>query len=198
MDGMARLSGARIGPNAITRVAEAMRAARGEDATRVLFDAAGLAHHLDHPPEHMVAEGDVVALHAALRASVQDWRSIARDAGRRTGEYLLANRIPRPVQFMLRLLPARLAARILSGAIARHAWTFAGSGSFAAHPGRPTALVIEGCPLARGAAAAEPVCDCYAATFERVFGALVHRRATATEIACAATGAPACRFSIGW
>ena len=198
MDGMARLAGARIGPNAITRVAEALRAAQGADATRALFDAAGLSRHLEHPPGHMVAEEDVVALHAALRATVPGWRIVARDAGRRTGDYLLAHRIPRAVQAVLRLMPSRLAARMLSNAIARHAWTFAGSGRFSAHPGRPALLVIEGCPLARGAAAAHPVCDCYAATFERVFRALVHRRATATEIACEGTGAPACRFSIAW
>lgn len=198
MDGMARLASARIGPNAITRLAEALRAAQGEDSTRALFQVAGLTHHLDHPPEQMVAEADVVALHAVLRASVPGWRAIARDAGLRTAAYLLGNRIPKPVQGLLRLLPSRIAARILSGAIARHAWTFAGSGHFSVHSGRPLVLEIEGCPLARGATSTDPVCDCYAATFEGVFRALVNRGAKVTEITCSAIGAPSCRFSISW
>ncbi len=231
MDGMAGLAGARIGPNAITRVAEALRSQRGEAATQQLFAVAGLSHHLDRPPERMVAEADVIALHAALR-QLPGWRLIARDAGQRTAGYLLAHRIPRPVRLLLRLLPARLAAQLLAGAIARHAWTFAGSGRFAVHAGTPLesvrrswkrltdsrllferlihaagdstggdqtlVLEIEGCPLARGAEAAAPVCDCYAATFEGVFRALAHRRARVAEIACSATGAPSCRFAVGW
>jgi divinyl protochlorophyllide a 8-vinyl-reductase len=49
---------------------------------------------------------------------------VARDAGLRTADYLLANRIPKPVQVLLKHLPAPLAARVLLSAIRRHAWTF--------------------------------------------------------------------------
>ena len=109
MDCMAGLAGARIGPNAITRVAEALRSQRGEAATQQLFAEAGLSHHLDRPPERMVAEADVIALHAALR-QLPGWRLVARDAGQRTAGYLLAHRIPPPVRLLLRLLPARLSS----------------------------------------------------------------------------------------
>jgi divinyl protochlorophyllide a 8-vinyl-reductase len=43
-----------------------------------------------------------------------------------------------------------------------------------------------------------PVCDYFAATFERLFRALVHADARVREVECAATGAPACVFEVGW
>jgi divinyl protochlorophyllide a 8-vinyl-reductase len=86
---------------------------------------------------------------------------------------------------------------LLARAIARHAWTFAGSGCFTVQAGPPLVLETAGCPLARGATADAPVCECYAATFEGVFRALV-RRARVEDIACVATSAPACRFVVGW
>ena len=191
---------ARIGPNAVTRVAEALRAEFGPDGARGVFAAAGLARYLDAPPERMVDEAEVALLHRRLRESLgtAGARRIGREAGLRTGDYLLAHRIPRPVQWLLRALPAPLAARVLLSAIGRHAWTFAGSGRFRVLHGTPLLLFIEGNPLCRGVSADEPLCDFYAATFERLFRVLVHREATVREIACEATGAPACVFEVSW
>jgi divinyl protochlorophyllide a 8-vinyl-reductase len=191
---------ARIGPNAITRVADALRREAGDAQAREVFAAARLAHYLRAPPGSMVDEDDVIRLHRALREALglPSARRIARAAGAATGDYLLANRIPRPVQGALRVLPAGPAARVLLTAIRRHAWTFAGSGVFAARAGRPLQLSIAGNPLCRGAAATEPLCDYYAATFERLFSALVHPRATVSETACEACGVEACRFEIRW
>ncbi|WP_431267705.1 bacteriochlorophyll 4-vinyl reductase [Dankookia sp. P2] len=188
--------GGRIGPNAITRMAEALP----RDAVDALFAEAGLAGYRRAPPTGMVAEREVAALHRVLRARLDrtHYAAAAREAGRRTADYLLANRIPRPVQGLLRVLPAPLAARLLCAAIRRHAWTFAGSGAFAARPGRPTLLSIEGCSLCRGAALDQPACVYFAATFERLFAALVHRRARVTEVACAAMGDPACVFEVAY
>jgi divinyl protochlorophyllide a 8-vinyl-reductase len=191
----------RIGPNAVTRLAEAMRDSHGEDAVLALFRDAGVPHHLDSPPEHMVAEQDVTALHAALRARLPatEAASVAADAGRRTAAYLLAHRIPRPVQWVLHVTPPRMAAKILLGAIGRHSWTFAGSGRFTAEAGNPSTVTIEGCPLCRGATGApSPVCDFYRATLETLFRTLVARRTTATETACEAMGDPACVFTLRW
>ncbi len=42
--------------------------------------------------------------------------------------------------------------------------------------------------------ATAPLCDYYAATFERLFRALVHPRAVVVETACEACGADACRW----
>lgn len=191
---------ARIGPNAVIRVAEALRSEFGPDGAQGVFAAAGLARYLDAPPEQMVDEAEVALLHRRLRESLgnEAARRIGRAAGLRTGDYLLAYRIPRPVQWLLRSLPAPLAARVLLAAIARHAWTFAGSGRFRALHGRPLLLFIERNPLCRGVRADQPLCDFYAATFERLFRELVHRATRVREIACESTGAPACVFEVRW
>jgi divinyl protochlorophyllide a 8-vinyl-reductase len=190
----------RIGPNAIIRVAEALRRDGGDAQAARVFSLAALEPYLRDPPERMVDEAEVTRLHATLRAALGDdrARAISRDAGHATGDYLLAHRIPRPVQAVLKVMPAALAARILLQAITRHAWTFAGTGVFSATPGRPVRFQIRGNPICRGAVASEPVCDYYAATFERLFRVLVHPRATAVETACEAAGADACRFEIRW
>ena len=117
--------------------------------------------------------------------------------GELTGDYLLAHRIPGAVRGLLRRLPARLAAPLLVGAIRRHAWTFAGSGTFAA-TSDPLTLSISGCPICRGSTSPYCVCDCYAATFERLFAALVSPGCRVREIACEATGAPSCVFEVAW
>jgi divinyl protochlorophyllide a 8-vinyl-reductase len=191
---------ARIGPNAITRVAESLEARLGFEAAQSLFRSAGLAHHLTHPPGDMVDEHEVARLQAQLRVTLgaDAARTIARDAGRRTGDYLLEYRIPRLAQRVLEVLPASIAARILASAIARHAWTFAGSGTFTFAPGRPFVLTIASCPMCREISTDAPACDFYAATFERIFCALVNPRTRVTETACQAAGAPACTFQAAW
>ncbi|WP_088278674.1 bacteriochlorophyll 4-vinyl reductase [Ideonella sp. A 288] len=190
----------RIGPNAITRVAEALRPRVGAAVTVKVFGRAGLLAYLAEPPAQMVDEAEVTRLHHELRATLGHdlARTIAREAGMRTGDYLLAHRIPKPVQTLLLWLPAPLAARVLLSAIRRHAWTFAGSGFFTARAGRPVVLTLKDNPLCRGAVLTEPACDYYAATFERLFCVLVHPRARALEVACEAMGAEACVFEIRW
>jgi divinyl protochlorophyllide a 8-vinyl-reductase len=49
-----------------------------------------------------------------------------------------------------------------------------------------------------GLQADAPACGYYAATFEGLFAALVHRRARVVEVACEAQGAPACVFEVRW
>jgi divinyl protochlorophyllide a 8-vinyl-reductase len=87
---------------------------------------------------------------------------------------------------------------VLLAAIARHAWTFAGSGEFNAHVGRCVELTLHHNPLCRGWHSEGPACDFYAATFERLFRALVHPRAQVVEVSCEACGADACRFEVRW
>lgn len=190
----------RIGPNAIIRVAEALRARLGEEATAQVFHAAALGGYLHAAPDAMVVEEEVARLQAQLRLSLGSAMAaeISRDAGHRTGDYLLANRIPKFAQFILKLLPPGMAAGILARAIGKHAWTFAGTGTFSFSTGRPFGLVIAGCPLCREMKADGPACDYYAATFERIFRVLVSRRAKVTETACIASGGDACRFRVDW
>lgn len=187
----------RIGPNAILRVAQALQR-RGRAAE--VFRAAGLVHHLEAPPDAMVDEDDARRLHAALHLALgaHEAEAVLREAGEATAAYLLAHRIPKPVQWLLWALPAPLAARVLLTAITRHAWTFAGSGEFEARPGRPVVLTLRHNPLCRGLHREAPACAYYAATFERLFRVLVHRTSTVTETRCEARGDRACRFEIRW
>ena len=198
----------RIGPNAITRMAEALQQRLGDAPTRVVFEQAGLLHHLLQPPQHMVQETEVRTLHGAVRHLMGTHLAaeLARDAGQRTAAYLLAHRIPRLFQALVKHLPARWAARLLVAAIGRHAWTFAGSGTFttrffsgAAGLANPALeLRIQHNPLCLGLHSSEPSCDFYAATFERLFAELVHPHARVTETHCEACGDDACRFAIHW
>ncbi len=198
MDGAAR-----IGPNAIIRVAEALNARTGD--AEAVFNDAGLAHYLADPPEQMVDEHDVIALQQALRhrLGLAEARSVSFDAGLRTGDYLLAHRIPRPAQRVLRLLPPGPASRLLLKAVAQHAWTFSGSGVFSFRPQsvlqrRPVQVSIADCPICRGSHAEEPVCDFYTGAFERLFRTLVSRHTEVTEVQCQAQGAAACVFEMRW
>lgn len=190
--------GERIGPNAITRVAEALEAERG--SAEDVFAAAGLTHYLAEPPAAMVDERHVTALQQALRSILDHGtaRRIGHDAGLRTGDYLLANRIPKPAQRILKLLPPRSASRVLLKAVGKHAWTFSGSGHFSYRIGNPVQVRIQDCPLCRDSHADAPVCDFYRGAFERLFTTLVQRRARVLETQCQAMGADACIFEIRW
>lgn len=195
---------ARIGPNAIIRVAEVLPARAGAAVTAAVFESAGLARYLSEPPADMVDEAEVLRLHEALRRELGSARAheALHAAGAATGDYLLAHRIPRPLQAVLRRVPARLAARVLLSAISRHAWTFVGSGLFDARPSllgptsRAWVVEIRDNPLCRGVVAEAPVCAFYAGTFERLFRELVHRDCRVREIACEACGDEACRLLI--
>lgn len=190
----------RIGPNAIIRTAEALAAHVDAGTRDRIFADAGLAAYLTSPPDAMVAEAEVVALHRAVRATLAPavGDAVMRDAGARTARYLLAHRIPRPAQGVLRVLPARLAARALLALIARHAWTFAGTAEVRVEPGRPATVTFRGSPFARLPDAVAPACGFYAATFEVLFRELVHPASRAVETRCAATGAEFCEFRLSW
>jgi len=190
---------AQIGPNAIIQMVETLRAHWGTEQTRTLLESVGQGAYLDKPPSHMVPQTEVAALHQRLYGMVdgQEFKRLSAEAGRRTGDYLLANRIPAPVQWVLKRLPDALAARLLTRAISKHAWTFAGSGvfSFAWQP--KLTYSIQGNPITAGLQAQVPICDYYAGTFERIFRLLVNDDWRAVEQACEASGAPACLFEIG-
>jgi divinyl protochlorophyllide a 8-vinyl-reductase len=191
---------ARIGPNAILQVFAALRATYPEERTAAIAARAGLSKLLDAPPQRMIAESDVIALHGAVRRELGlvPAREVLAAAGRGTGDYLLAHRIPVLAQRILRVLPARLSSRALLAAIARHTWTFAGSGEVVFQPGHPVAVTIARCPACRGERAGIMLCDYYAKTFERLYGQLVHPRSVVRETACIARGDDSCRFEIRW
>ena len=191
---------ARIGPNAITQVRAALERHLGDERTREIFVQACLLNHFECPPQHMVDEYEVISLHRTLHTALGDplALTIAQEAGQATARYLLAHRIPRPIRWLLRCLPASKAAHVLLLAIRRHAWTFAGSGRFSVEPGPPIVLVLRDNPFCRGLTAGTPSCAYYAATFEQLFRLLVHPAAYVTESHCEAAGDDACKFVIDW
>lgn len=191
---------ARIGPNAIIRLLEVLQLGPGPAVAERLFRAAGLERYLRQPPAAMVPEEEVTLLHHVLAEELGHVVAgrIAREAGRRTGDYLLAHRIPKPAQAVLKLLPEGLASRLLLKAVGKHSWTFAGSGTFTVHSASPAVVSISGCPLCKGMEATEAICDFYTGTFERLFQVLVHPGTVVVETECAAMGADRCTFEMRW
>lgn len=185
---------ARIGPNAILQHLSVLDDAIGERLRNALFHRAGVE---EPPPDAgMWPEDEVARLHHAVRLFLPDRApDIQRAAGLATGNYILAHRIPELAQRLIRVLPAPLGARLLSLAITKHAWTFAGSGQFRVLGYGPLRVEIRDNPLAQQPAEA-PICHWHAAVFERLFGALVWRDVQVSEEACRATGDPSCIFRI--
>lgn len=181
--------GAVIGPNAVIQLGEALRPHRG--LAEAVFAAAGHGDWLRDAPEQMVPEGEVAALHAALYALSPRAIELAQEAGTRTGDYILANRIPAAARLLLRALPAALAEPLLVAAIARHAWTFAGSGRFVQLPGRPARFGIDRNPLARD----HGHCRWHEAVFTRLWQKLIDPAATVVETTCG-HGDGQCRFAV--
>ena len=172
----------RIGPNAITRLGEALAADPAAGDAAPVFRRAGLAAALESPPADMVPQGDVIALYSALDSALgsETAARIAADAGRRTGAYLLAHRIPKPVQAVLRPLPSALAGPVLLRAIQRNAWTFAGSGEVAiAGRGAQFRVTFTNAPTC----AVSAIRAFYAGTFERLFRELVRGDLVARPVA---------------
>ena len=192
MDGGEVGSGARIGPNAILQLIPVLDGAIGPVRRAALFVQAGVA--VPPPDAGMLPQQDVIRLHRALALHLPDQSAqLSRAAGLATADYILANRIPAPARALIRALPAPLGARLLATAIAKHAWSFAGSGRFHILSQRPLTVSITANPLAVGSGSA-PSCHWHAAVFRRLFQVLVWPAVTVTETTCCACGDAACRF----
>lgn len=184
---------ARVGPNAVTQLAAVLEDRRGPTLADAVFEAGGLLELRAHPPREMIDQSIAIAAHRALWRvlSRDDAEAVAFEAGVRTANYLLANRIPTPAQWVLKALPRRQAADVLLQAIARNAWTFSGSGRFhGERRGGTVRLAIEANPLATGP------CAWHRGVFTRLFTELVSKHSVVTETACVADGADACRFEV--
>ena len=186
---------ARIGPNAIHQHLPVLDALIGPALRAALLVRAGI----DEPAPDcgMLPEDEVIHLHRAVWLFLPAHApTVQRAAGLAVGEYILANRIPAPARWLIRHLPAPLGARLLAGAIARHAWTFAGSGRFRIVDQNPLTFEIGENPLALGPESGAPSCHWHAAVFERLFARLVWPDVAVVETQCCAHGAHACRFEL--
>lgn len=193
----AALFAGHVGPNAVSQLGAALLARWGAEAAYRVFARAGELGWLERPPAAMVPQERVARLHAALREELPRAQALeaARDAGERTAHYLLANRIPRPAQLLMRWLPGFLAARVLLAMIRRNAWTFAGSGRIVTQvPDRRTGrgwIEIHDNPLA-----ANP-CSWHEGVFTTLFATLAAPTARVRETECGGgqTGS-CCHFDI--
>ncbi len=124
-----RRSGALIGPNAILQAVAVMEELLGKADTRAILVDAQI--HALPSGEAMIPEVQALRLHRWLALhEPMGALDVARQAGARTADYIIAHRIPRAAAWLLRRLPAMLAAPLLMAAIRRHAWTFIGAGTF--------------------------------------------------------------------
>ena len=119
-----------IGPNAVLQTVAVMEERLGHAGTgAILLDA---QIHALPSGEDMIPEIHALRLHRWLSLhEPMGCYVIAEEAGARTADYIIAHRIPAAVVWLLRHMPAILAAPLLMAAIRKHAWTFAGAGVFA-------------------------------------------------------------------
>lgn len=128
--------------------------------------------------KHMIPEIEALRLHRWL--ALHDPMGalvIAEEAGARTADYIIANRIPRPAVWLLKRLPALLAAPLLMGAIRKHAWTFVGAGVFT--PAGAWGFAIDRTRADDSIPPPDSLFLWYAAVFTRLYRVLV-----ATDCTC--------------
>lgn len=190
---MAAAGTARIGPNAILQMVPVLDQLGGLKLRTEILARAGV---FELPTgDEMIPEGAAARVHQEVRRSLPDMApALSWAAGRGTADYILEHRIPKPAQWVLRHLPAPLAAWMLARAIRDHAWTFAGSGEFRLVS--KTCFEIAGNPVVRGESADHPLCDWHAAVFARLFQVLVHPDYVCVETECTAMNGSVCRFEL--
>ena len=165
-----------IGPNAIIQSVRVLQQRYGHSVTTAMLHQSShlaLRHLPEALPETMVPETLFHALVAELEQQLGPalTADMLEQAGKQTADYLLAHRIPRPFQAVVRPLPKRAGLWLFLVAIKQHAWTFAGSGSFSTTGilSAPTpTLHLSLPPIARA-----PVAAFYAGTFRRLFQVLI-------------------------
>jgi len=184
-----------IGPNALTQLFEPIRHSCGDEVLSRLLRDAGIAALPDMLG--LIDETPVIRFHTHLHHQFPEKAElIERQAGIGTAKYILANRIPKPAQFILKALPKQISARILSNAISHNAWTFAGSGSFKISNRKPIVFSIINNPLVREMSSEKPLCVWHEAVFETLFQALVSKKTIVRETECCACGDASCQFEV--
>lgn len=179
-----------IGPNAILQMLPVLEDAGLKTA---VLKRAGIVSIPSG--EGMIPQAPARDLHQALRVEAPEQAAVlARQGGLATGDYILKHRIPQAAQTALRLLPRPVAAKALSRAIEKHAWTFAGSGQF--HVQDRWHFSLANNPIVEGEHAHAPLCYWHAAVFERLYRALVDPNVTCTETSCCAMGHRSCQFAL--
>ena len=186
---------ARIGPNSVLQLVPLLDDTFGRSERDRLLRLSGME---ELPTDNgLMAEGPAAALHQALRAQYPALApAMTRQAGERTGDYIIQNRIPVAALRVLVHLPAWLSGPLLASIIEKHAWTFAGSGAFRVVKRFPLTFELRDNPVVRGEHADGPICHWHAAVFERLFTRIVDANLHCVETHCSAAGDGSCRFEI--
>lgn len=186
---------ARIGPNSVLQLIPLLDDILGEVERSRLMQISGM----NNLPKRqgMMLEEPAAALHQAIRAQHPDLAPILTvRAGVRTADYLIAHRIPKAALQVMRTLPPWLAAPLLANVIAKHAWTFAGSGTFKVRSKQPVVFSLKDNPVVRGEQSSEPICHWHSAAFQRLFSTIVDPNLRCVETQCCAMGSDSCVFEI--
>jgi divinyl protochlorophyllide a 8-vinyl-reductase len=165
-----RRSEALIGPNAVLQTVAVMKERLGHAETAAILADAQITRLPSG--EHMIPEIEALRLHRWL--ALHDPMGafvIAEEAGARTADYIIANRIPKAAVWLLRRLPAVLAAPLLMAAIRTHAWTFIGAGVFA--PAGAWRFTIDRSAAGDHIPPPDSLFHWYAAVFTRLYQTLV-------------------------
>jgi len=183
-----------IGPNAILQLLPVLDRLGGPERRHQILAEAGIFQLPDGTA--MIPETDAARLHHRLREVEPDRApALAAQAGMETANYILKHRIPTPVQWVLKALPKSPAARLLSHAIAKHAWTFVGSGRFTVLD--PWTFEIHDNPLIKGETSDHCLCHWHAAVFAQLYQTLVTDTCACTETTCGAQSpGTACHFEL--
>ncbi|WOJ93481.1 bacteriochlorophyll 4-vinyl reductase [Congregibacter variabilis] len=186
---------ARIGPGSVLELVPLMDDVLGEAERDRLLMISGMP---ELPPDQgMMAETPAATLHQALRADHPTLApALTIRAGERTADHIIARRIPKAALQVMHHLPPWLSAPLLASVIAKHAWTFAGSGKFKVLSKQPLVFALTDNPVVRGEHSEEPICDWHSAVFQRLFSSIVDPNLRCVETHCCASGSKSCIFEI--
>ena len=192
--------GGHVGPNAVTRLIQAMESSEdGRALLEPVFWSAEALAWLAVPPLVTVPEKKVAALYRALFriGPPRVAHALACQAGELTADYVVEDRIPGFLRHLLPMLPVSFGATVLAKSAARHGWTFAGSGTVRARAGPGDVLAtleIENNPILM------PDCAWQAAVMERMFSKVLRRpirvRHEHSDDPYSASAASICRFEL--
>lgn len=187
-----------IGPNSIIQTVAALEEIYGPLRGRAIRRSGKPLGWLDRLPDSMVNERQFHALVETIVGQVgaEEAGRVLHRSGQLTAGYLLSHRIPRPMQALLRVLPRRLGLKILLSAIRRHAWTFAGSGSFDYALGDRSLITLSSPVLGSDPAVAGAVCHYYRSCIAELLKTLVDLRIVLVDLACQARRDQHCRYQI--
>ena len=188
-------SAARVGPNAILQLQEPLDRMLGRGALVQILKISRVAMPSG---QEMVPQDDVGLVHHTMwRLFPQQAETLSDDAGAGTARYIAANRIPKVARVLLRILPRVWAERLLTKAIADHAWTFCGTGVLdTRREGGEIHFLLRNNPLADRVTQPPHRCVWHAAVFAELFSLILGRNYYCKEVSCCALGAELCHFVV--